>query len=98
AARFEDNVLDATNAYGLFVDDEVSLAGVPDDVLAAAKLAAQSDGKQGWKLTLHMPCYLPVMQYADNRTIRETLYRAYATRASEFGKAEWDNTALIERI
>jgi oligopeptidase A len=98
AARFEDNVLDATNAYGLFVDDEVPLAGVPDDVLAAAKLAAQADGKPGWKLTLHMPCYLPAMQYADNRAIRETLYRAYATRASEFGKAEWDNTALIERI
>ena len=98
SARFEDNVLDATNAYGLFVGDEASLAGVPDDVLAAAKLAAESDGKPGWKLTLHMPCYLPVTEYADNRAIRETLYRAYATRASEFGNPEWDNTALIERI
>ena len=98
SARFEDNVLDATNAYGLFVADEGSLAGVPDDVLTAAKLAAESDGKPGWKLTLHMPCYLPVTQYADNRGIRETLYRAYATRASEFGNPEWDNTALIERI
>jgi oligopeptidase A len=98
SARFEDNVLDATNAYGLFVDDDALLAGLPDDVMAAARLAAESEGRSGWKLTLHMPSYLPVMQYAHNRAIRETLYRAYATRASEFGNPEWDNSALIERI
>jgi oligopeptidase A len=98
AARFEDNVLDATNAYALHIEDAAALAGVPDDVLAAARAAAADDGKTGWKLTLRMPCYYPVMQYADNRSLRETLYRAYATRASEFGNPDWDNTAPIGRI
>jgi oligopeptidase A len=98
SARFEDNVLDATNAYGLFIDEDAMLAGLPDDVIATARLAAESEGRSGWKLTLHMPSYFPVMQYLHNRAIRETLYRAYATRASEFGKPEWDNSALIERI
>src|SRR5439155_451922 len=54
--------------------------------------------KPGWKFTLHMPSYLPVMQYGDDRSLRETMYRESATRASEFGKPEWDNTALIKRI
>ena len=97
AARFEDNVLDATNDYGLYVEDETMLAGIPADVLAAAREAAAQDGRSGWKLTLRMPCYLPVLQYAQNRSLRETLYHAYATRASEFGKPAWDNTAPIRR-
>jgi len=98
SSRFEDNILDATNEYGLFIDDIAKLSGVPDDVLATAEKAAEEDGRQGWKLTLHAPCYHPVMQYADERSLRETLYRAYATRASEFGKPDWDNSALIDRI
>ncbi len=98
AARFEDNVLDATNDYGLYIDDAATLAGVPADVLAAAREAAAQEARLGWKLTLRMPCYHPVMQYADNRDLRETLYRAYAVRASEFGKPEWDNTDPIRRI
>ena len=64
----------------------------------AAREAAQKDGKQGWKFTLHMPSYLPVMQYADNRALREKMYYASSTRASEFGKPEWDNAPLIARI
>ena len=98
AARFEDNVLDATNDYALYIDDAAKLAGVPADVMAAAADAAVADGKSGWKLTLRMPCYLPVLQYAADRNLRETLHRAFAVRASEFGKPEWDNTALIRRI
>jgi oligopeptidase A len=98
SARFEENVLDATNAFALFIEDRAELAGIPEDVLEAAQEAAQKDGKPGWKLTLHAPSYMPVMQYADNRSLREQVYRAYATRASEFGKSEWDNTALIGRI
>ena len=98
AARFEDNVLDATNDYALYVDDAAKLAGVPADILAAAKEAASQDGRSGWKLTLRMPCYQPLLQYADNRSLRETLHRAFAVRASEFGKPEWDNTAPIRRI
>jgi len=98
AAHFEDNVLDATNDYGLHIDDEATLAGIPADVLAAARDAAAQDGRSGWKLTLRMPCYQPVLQYADNRDLRETLYRASAVRASEFGNSEWNNTELIRRL
>ena len=97
SARFSENVLDATNAFAIVVDEK-RIAGIPDDALHAAREAAQKDGKEGWKFTLHAPSYMPVMQYAEDRTLRETLYRESATRASEFGKAEWDNTALIQRI
>ena len=98
SAKFEENLLDATNDFALYLDDAGALTGVPDDVLAMMKAAAEADGKTGWKITLHMPSYLPVMQYADNRALREQLYRAYVTRASEFGKPELDNTPLIARI
>ena len=97
ASRFEDNVLDATNDYGIYVEDGAMLAGMPADVLAAAHEAAVEDGRSGWKLTLRMPCYLPVLQYAQNRSLRETLYHASAVRASELGKPEWDNTASVRR-
>jgi oligopeptidase A len=98
AAKFEENLLDATNAYSLYIDDLRMLAGVPDDTLAGMKAAAEADGKSGWKITLQMPSYLPVMQYASNHALREQLYRAYVTRASEFGPAELDNTPLIAEI
>jgi oligopeptidase A len=102
SAKFSENVLDATNAYSILIDNEKRLAGIPADALQAAREAAQKDGRssaaRGWKFNLQMPSYLPVMQYADDRALRETLYRESATRASEFGKPEWDNTPLIERI
>ena len=98
AAKFEENVLDTTNEYAYFVEDKAELAGVPDDVLQASKDAAAADKKSGYKITLHFPSYLPVLQYADNRALRETLYRAYATRASEFGKPEFDNTPIITQL
>ena len=98
ASRFSDNLLDATNAFAHHVADPAVMAGIPEDVLAAAREAAQADGKPGWKFTLHAPSYLPVMQHAENRALRELMYRAYVTRASEFGKPEWDNTALIAEI
>jgi oligopeptidase A len=97
SARFSENVLDATNAFGIVVD-EGRTAGIPADVLHAAREAAQKDAKPGFKFTLHAPSYMPVMQYAQDRALRETLYRESATRASEFGKPEWDNTSLIARI
>jgi oligopeptidase A len=87
SAKFEENLLDATNEFALFIDDASQLAGVPDDVQAMMKAAAEADGKTGFKITLHMPSYLPVMQYADNRDLREQVYRAYVTRASEFPPA-----------
>ncbi len=98
ASRFQDNVLDATNAFGLFVTDRAELSGIPDDVLAAARENAAREGRDGWKLTLQMPCYFPVMQYADHHGLRERLYRAFFTRASELGPPERDNTANIGRI
>jgi len=98
SARFEENLLDATNDFGLIVENESELAGIPDDAMQAAREAAQKDAKPGWKFTLHAPSYMPVMQYADNRGLREQVYRAYVTRASEFGKAELDNTGLIADI
>ena len=70
SAQFEDNVLDATNDWALFVTDRNELAGVPEGVLAEAAAAARADGRIGWKLTLHMPCYLPLLRYADNRELR----------------------------
>ena len=97
SAKFSENVLDATNAFAIFIDEK-RMSGIPADALSAAREAAEKDGKPGWKFTLQMPSYFPIMQYADDRALRETLYRESATRASEFGKPEWDNTPLIARI
>jgi oligopeptidase A len=96
-AKFAENLLDATNAYAIVVAEERT-RGIPQDVLEAAREAAQKDGKEGWKFNLHAPSYMPVLQYADDRGLRETLYRESATRASEFGRPEWDNTPLIARL
>jgi oligopeptidase A len=74
------------------------LNGLPDDVLQTAEEAAQAANNPGWMFTLKAPSYMPVMQYADNRALRENMYRAYGTRASEFGKPEWDNTKLMDEI
>ncbi|MCT8286670.1 M3 family metallopeptidase [Xanthomonas translucens pv. translucens] len=98
SAKFSQNVLDATDAWSLLIDEPSRLAGLPDDVVAAARAAADKDGQAGWKLTLQMPCYLPVQMYAEDRALRETLYRANAIRASEFGDPALDNSAAIERI
>jgi len=98
SSRFSDNLLDATNAFSHHITEPALTAGVPEDVLAAAREAAQAEGKPGWKFTLHAPSYLPVMQHAENRAFRELMYRAYVTRASELGTPEWDNTALISEI
>jgi oligopeptidase A len=98
-AKFDDNVLDAQNAWALYVDDAADLAGIPADVVAAARSEAQGEGRSGYKLTLRYPCFMPVMQYADNRDIRARMHRGFATLASDLGeRPEWDNTAVIARI
>jgi oligopeptidase A len=99
-SKFEENVLDATNAWELFISDEHDLAGLPESARAAARQAAERDGKSGWKLTLHMPSFLPVMMYADNRELRRQIYEASATRASELGPhaGRWDNGAGMQQI
>ncbi len=98
-ARFEENVLDATNAWAHYVTDPAELAGVPEDVLGEARAAAAAEGKAGWKLTLRIPCMLPIMQYAENRPLRRRMHEAFATRASDLGaNSDWDNGPLIDRI
>ncbi len=97
-AKFSENLLDATNAWTVTLEDESRVRGIPADVLEPARDAAARDGTAGWKFTLQAPSYLPVMQYAEDRALREQMYRANATRASEFGKPELDNTALIATI
>ncbi len=95
--KFSENLLDATNAFSVLITDRGDLLGVAADVLEAAKEAAHRDGQEGWKFTLQAPSYGPLMQYAENRRLRERLYRAHVTRASEFGNPEFDNTSIIVR-
>jgi oligopeptidase A len=98
--KFSENTLDATDAYAEYVD-AAELAGVPDDVLQATRAAAQAEGREGHKLTLKMPCYLPVMQFAHSSALRQRLYRAYVTRASDQApeaSRQYDNSALIAEI
>jgi len=95
--KFSENALDATDAFAYYAQFG-ELEGLPDDVISAARAAAEAEGKQGFKLTLKMPSYLPVMQFAKSSALREKLYRAYVTRASEFGDPALDNTELIREI
>jgi oligopeptidase A len=95
--KFSENILDATKAFSEVVVDRAELLGIPEDVLRAAEEAARKDGRAGWKFTLQSPSYLPLMQYVENRGLRERFYRAHVTRASEFGKPELDNTSIIAR-
>ena len=98
--KFSENALDATDAYAYFATAK-ELVGVPPDVQQAARAAAQAEGKDGFKLTLKMPCYLPVMQFAQNSSLRQRLYRAYVTRASDQADGDalkFDNSALIDEI
>ncbi len=95
--QFSEHVLDATDGFSLYASAE-QMAGVPADVCQQTLAAAAADGQPGHKLTLHMPVFLPVMQYAQSSALREQLYRAYATRASEFGPAERDNGTLMTEL
>ena len=98
--KFSENSLDATDAFAYYAQMD-ELSGVPADVVQTAREQAVLDAKEGYKLTLRMPCYLPVMQFADSSALRETLYRAYSTRASDQAPQEFskfDNSAVIREI
>ena len=98
--RFSEHTLDATDAFSYYAVLS-ELAGVPDDVVQSARNAAQTEGKEGYKLSLKMPCYLPVMQFAQSSALRATLYRAYVTRGSDQAEAEaqkFDNSATMRSI
>lgn len=96
--KFAQNIQDATDAFGIYFDDAAPLAGIPEDSIAMFAAAAQSEGKTGYKIGLQIPHYLAVIQYADNRELREQIYRAYVTRASELSdEGKFDNTANVEQ-
>ena len=98
--KFSENTLDATDAYSYYAASD-EMAGVPDDVQQAALSAAQAEAKDGYKLTLKAPCYLPVMQFAHSSALRATLYRAYVTRASDQADEatqKFDNTQTMHSI
>jgi oligopeptidase A len=100
AQKFSENALDATDAFAYYASAD-EMAGVPDDVVQATASAAQAEGKTGHKLTLKMPCYLPVMQFAHSSQLRETLYRAYVTRASDQASGEaikFDNGSIMGEL
>ncbi len=97
-ARFEQNLLDATLAFSYDTQDVQELDGLPPDVIAQAAETARQANHTGWRLTLHAPCYIPVMQYATKRGLREHFYRCYTTRASEYGPPQWNNGPLIKEL
>ena len=96
--KFSENLLDATNAWTLDITDEKELEGIPSGDKALMAQTAKAAGVDGWRITLQYPIYLPVMKYAANRTLRETVYRAFVTRASEFGPKEKDNGPVIQQL
>ncbi|MBP6245820.1 MAG: M3 family metallopeptidase [Limnohabitans sp.] len=98
--KFSENTLDATDSFALYVSED-QLKGVPADVMQATRDAAKKEGKEGHRLSLKMPVYLPVMQFADSSALREQLYKAHVTRASDQASEDakhFDNTALMQEI
>ncbi|SMG63139.1 oligopeptidase A [methanotrophic bacterial endosymbiont of Bathymodiolus sp.] len=98
ASKYEENLLDATNAWQKLISKKSDLAGLPESALQQAKQTAEQEGKKGWMLTLQFPSYIAVMTYADDRQLRADMYKAFSTRASELGSnSDWDNTDVMEQ-
>ncbi|MBA4740123.1 MAG: M3 family metallopeptidase [Burkholderiales bacterium] len=95
SAKFSDNVLDATDQYTLNITDFDRLKGLPDAIIAEAKSKAKSMHKTGWSFTLKAPCWVPFMESCIDRGLRQEMYRAYVTRASDCGAPEYDNSKII---
>ncbi|AAU37806.1 oligopeptidase A [[Mannheimia] succiniciproducens] len=100
SSQFSNNVLDATMGWDKVITDEEQLKGLPESALQAAKQSAQNKGVEGYRFTLEFPSYIPVMTYCENRELREEMYRAFVTRASDQGPnaGKWDNSAIMEEI
>ena len=100
ASNYEENLLDATNAWSKLIRDKQDLAGLPESALAQAKQTAENHNEDGWMITLQFPSYISVMTYADNRELRREHYEAFATRASDQGPhaGQWDNSENMEKI
>jgi len=99
-STFSNNLLDATHAFSVNINNEDELSGLPESAKEAAQALAQEQEKDGWLFTLDIPSYLPVMMYCDNASLREELYKAYVTRASELGPnaGEYDNSPIMSEI
>ncbi|BFU59173.1 MULTISPECIES: oligopeptidase A [Rodentibacter] len=99
-SQFSNNVLDATMGWEKVIEDEAELTGLPESALLAAKQSAENKDLKGYRFTLEIPSYLPVMTYCENRALREEMYRAYTTRASDQGPnaGKWDNSQVMEEI
>ena len=100
STEFSEHVLDATHGWKKHITDENLLAGLPNSIKGLAQQNAQQEQLPGWLFTLDLPCYLPVMNYADNRELRQEMYEAFVTRASDQGvnAGKWDNSAIIQEI
>jgi oligopeptidase A len=100
SAKFEENLLDATHAWKKHITDEAMLSGLPESTIAMAEQFAKRDELEGWVFSLDFPSYMPVMSYADNRDLREEMYTAFATKASDQGPnaGQWDNTQVMADI
>jgi len=94
--RFEENVLEETNAFFLHITNENDLEGLPDGIIETASEEAKNSGRDGWIFTLHFPSYIPFVQYSAKRQLREEMYRAYSSRA--FGKEQNDNREIVKKI
>lgn len=99
-SKYEENVLDATQAWSKHITDEKQLAGLPDSAMAMAKQAAEAKELEGWLFTLNFPSYYAVVSYADDRALREEMYQAYSTRGSDQGPnaGEYDNSEVMDDI
>ena len=98
--QYENNVLDASQDFNLHITDAHRLIGLPEHALHTALILAEEKGVSGWVLNLEIPCYLAVITYADDRSLREEIYKAYVTRASDQGPSagKFDNTSVMEEI
>ena len=98
--QFDNQALDATDAFYLLITEEAKLAGIPQHMLQTAQQNAVLHEQIGWRFTLQMPCYLAIMTYADDRSLRETIYHAYVTRASDVGPHahQYDNAPILTEI
>ena len=98
--KYEENLLDATQAWKKHLTEKSALSGLPDSALAVARDAARRAGLDGWLVNLEFPSYLAVITYADNADLRREIYEAYCTRASDQGPhaGRWDNTPIMRQI
>ena len=97
-SKFEENLLDATNNFQLHITDPIKISGLPEDIIAMVKNNAEQKKLDGWLFTLDFPCYIPTLQYADDRDLREKMYHGYSTKASELGDTLLDNSENINNI